>query len=220
MMKIFIVLVLVMILGSCSGTHINNESVSKQVKTVNNNVKNQKSIDSQMAVGDRPDSGQAGPTFKEVLADRISSYNKVEYIDKMIVDGKDTIQLHETYYCLHDSSLFVPKQYLWGGDKTKDFRTNNFATKIVVICKKDTVLNKVFERDDFNSALSDQLKKFAIIFDAGYLGYNKEKEEFALSYSISIPLTDLGVPAYIIIDKKGNYKILDEYANMDAYKKN
>jgi len=28
-------------------------------------------------------------------------------------------------------------------------------------------------------------------------------------------MTDVGVPAYLIIDKKGNYKVWDEYADVN-----
>jgi hypothetical protein len=158
-------------------------------------------------------------TFDDVLTDLHTSYNKIEKIDKQVIDGKDTLQLHETYYCLHDSSLVIPKHYLWGGDKTKNFTANTFATKVIVINNRDTVLNKVFKRIDFDSALWDRLRRYAIIFSADYVGYNKAKHEFALGYSITIPLTDVGVSAAITVNKKGNYKILDEYAKMDDYRK-
>jgi len=162
-----------------------------------------------------------GVTFEDVLSELRASYNKIETIDKQIIDGKDTLQLHETYYCLHDSSLKVPGRYMgpWGRDTTKDFIANTFATKIIMIKNRDTVLNKVFKKREFDKVLWDRLQQYAIIFSAGYIGYSKNTGEFALGYSITIPLTDVGVPAEITVDKKGNYKILDEYAEFDGYKK-
>jgi len=211
--------IFILLLSNCNGKHTHKGFDNKTKDFVNDSIKNRKSIDSQMALADRPDSEQVGPSFKEVLADHLVSYNKVENIDKVVIDGNDTLQLHETYYCLHDSSLIVPKHYLWGGDTSKDFVTNNFATKIIVVNNKDTVLKKVFNKSEFNNTLFEEERKYAIIFNAGYVGYNKKKEEFALGYSITIPLTDVGVTAYITVDKKGNYKILDEYAKLDSYKK-
>jgi hypothetical protein len=218
--KIPISIVFIFLLASCHDKHSNKGFYNKPIETINDSIKNRRAIDSQMALGNRPDSEQAGPSFQEVLAERLAAYNKVENIDKLVIDGKDSLQLHETYYCLHDSSLMVPKHYMWGGDTTKDFVTHNFAAKVVVIKNKDTVLNRTFKKNDFNKTLFEALKKYAIIFDASYIGYNKEKGEFALGYSISIPLTDVGVPAYLVVDKKGNYKVLDEYAKMSEYKKN
>jgi hypothetical protein len=220
MNKILVALVSISLFARCSGNHSTQAFNSKPPETMSDSLKKRKFIDSQMALGDRPDSEQEGPSFKEVLADQLASYNKVENIDKSVIDGKDTLKLHETHYCLHDSSLSIPKKYMWGGNKTKDFVTNNFASKIVLIVNKDTVLNKVFNKRDFNNVIYDQLKKYAIVFNPGYIGYNKTKGELALGYSISIPLTDVGVPAYITIDKKGKITILNEYAKMDSYKKN
>jgi hypothetical protein len=160
-------------------------------------------------------------TFDDVLSALRASYNKIEKIDKQVIDGKDTLQLHETYYCLHDSSLKVPGRYMgpWGRDTTKDFIANTFAIKVIVIKNNDTILNKAFKKREFNKVVWNRLKQYAIIFNPDYIGYNTSKGEFALGYSITIPLTDVGAPAEITVDKKGNYKILDEYATFDGYTK-
>src|SRR5471030_1859824 len=135
MHKILIALILIGLLAGCRGNHAKNLLDKRQSKT--DSIKKQKVIDSQMALGDRPDSEQEGPTFKEVLDTLVGSYNKVENIDKTVIDGRDTLKLHETYYCLHDSALNVPKKYMWGGDKTKDLVTNNFASKVILTVNKD-----------------------------------------------------------------------------------
>lgn len=220
MRNFLIVFLCTLIFVCCNGKRPYREVEDKQIKPTNDSRNRRKTIDWQMALGDRPDDEQEGPSFKEVLSDLIASCNQVKYIDKAIINGGDTLRLKETYYCLHDSSLSVPKKYLWGGDTTKNFVTNNFASKLIVIHNRDTVFNKIFYKADFNQVISGQLKKYAILFNPDYLGYSKEKQEFAIGFSISIPLTDVGVPAYIVIDKKGNYRVLDQYAKIDRYKKN
>jgi Domain of unknown function (DUF4738) len=159
-------------------------------------------------------------TYDDVLSDLRASYGKIEKIDKLVIEGKDTLQIHETYYCLHDSSLRIPGRYLgpWGKDTTKDFIANTFATRIVLVVDNDTILNRMFKKADFDKYLFKQLRRYAIISEPNYIGYDKAKGEFALGYSLSIPLTDVGVPAYITIDKRGKYRVLDEYAKMDPYK--
>jgi hypothetical protein len=159
------------------------------------------------------------PTFAEVLADLRASYNKIEKINKQAIDGKDTIQLHETYYCLHDSSLRVPGAYMraWGKDSTKDFVANNFVSKLVIIKNRDTVFNKIITKSYFADILDDQLKKYAIIFDAGCMGYNQSKGGFMFGYSISIPLTDLGTAVHLIIDKNGKPNVIDNFTFINKY---
>src|SRR5665213_1541458 len=105
MRKILPALVFVWVFAGCRGNHNQNILNKRQSLTLTDSIKKQKRIDSQMALGDRPDSEHEGPTFKEVLDELLKSYNKIEHIDKTIIDGKDTLKLHETYYCLHDRSL-------------------------------------------------------------------------------------------------------------------
>jgi hypothetical protein len=212
MNKILNGLICVAFLASCNG---NPPVKNKSNNSVIDSIKNRKSIDSQMASGDRPDGGQEGPTFDEVKDDLLSKYNNVERIDTLMIIGKDSLHILEKYYCLHDSALVVPKKYLWGGDKSKDFVTHNFASNIVIIKNRDTIISKTFRVSDFNNVIFPEEKKYAILFSSNFLGYKKQYNSIVFGYSITIPLTDVGVPAYIAIDTKGGYKTLDEYVKMD-----
>jgi hypothetical protein len=216
MKNIAVALIIIAFFGSCGEKHIASNS---QARRVNDSVKSKRKADRQTVAAGKSENDDPEPSFEDVLAELRTAYNKVEHIDKTVIDGRDTLQLHETYYFLHDSSLIVPKLYVWGGDTTKDFTANTFATKIIVVNNRDTVLNKIFKKTDFDKVLWDRLQQYAIIFTADYIGYDESKGEFALGYSITIPLTDVGVPAAITVDKKGHYKILDEYAKMDGFKK-
>jgi len=216
MIKILLYLGIVLfILSGCDEHHATKNSSN----TANDSVQKQKAGDPKKIAKDQPEDDDPEPTYDEVKADLLGTYNKVENIEKTVVDGKDTLLLHCKYYCLHDSSLIIPANYDWSGKGKKEFITHNFASQIVLIKNKDTLLNKTFKKVDFKNALYAQLQKYAIMFSPDYGGYNKTKGEFAIDYSVSIPLTDVGVPAYIVIDKNGKYKVLDEYAKMDDYKK-
>ena len=166
-------------------------------------------------MGESPDNELAGPSFEEVKAGLLSSYNKIKHIDTLVTMGNDSLHIHEKYFCLHDSSLVIPKKYLWGGDTSKDFVTHNFASSILIIRNHDTIINKTFRVSDFNNAINPEQKHYAILFDPRFLGYEKQYDGIIFGYSISIPLTDVGVPAYIAVDKNGKYKILNEYAKVD-----
>jgi hypothetical protein len=163
-----------------------------------------------------PDStDESGPTFDEVKAELLSRYDKVEHIDTTIMVDGDSLHIHEKYYCLKDNAVLVPKKYLWGGDTTRDFVTHSWVTHITIIKNKDTIINKIFKKSDFNPVVNPEERKYAIIFDAGFEGYQKKNSSIMFGYSITIPLTDVGVPAYIAINKNGKYKMLDEYTKLD-----
>jgi hypothetical protein len=206
-MKKIISLLLISVAMSCTSKH----SIP-QIKASQDSIQKRKT-DSLMALGNRPDSEQDEPTFKKVLTEELASYNKIQNTDTLIFDGKDSMRVNCKFYCLHDSALVVPKNYLWGGDKSKDFITHNFAAKIILTKNRDTVLNKIFVKKDFTPALYKDLQKHATFVDFNFEGYNtKLKDKFLFGCSISIPLTDLGVPAYLAIDKSGKYEVLNQYA--------
>lgn len=163
----------------------------------------------------KDDSTSEDPTFGEVKAELVSRYNKIERIDTTVKAGGDTFYIHEKYYCLKDNSVVVPKKYLWGGDKTKDFVTHSFVSAIFVVKNRDTIINKIFRKSDFYPVINTEERKYAVIFSASFLGYRKHYDGIVFGYSITIPLTDVGVPAYIVIGNKGKYKMLDEYAKVD-----
>jgi len=211
MYKLFLGSICLILLASCNGRS------HKESKTnlIADSIHRQKLIDSQRALGSRPDSEEVEPSFEEVKNDLVSRYDTVERIDTTIVVGDDSLHVHEKYYCLKDNAVVVPKKYLWGGDKTKDFITHNFVSDIMVIKNKDTVINKIFTVKDFNSVIFPEERQYAILFNRSFHGYDKLQNGLVFGYSITIPLTDAGRPAYIAISKNGGYKILDEYAKFE-----
>lgn len=215
MKKVAMLLISVIFLTNCSNSH-SPRSKKNIIAIVNkDSIKKQQAVDSMMKLGDRPDTEQEGPTFDEVKLDLLSSYNKIERIDTMVIIGNDSLHIREKYYCLHDSTRIIPKKYLWGGDTSKDFVTHNFASNILIIKNHDTIINKTFRVSDFNKAINPEEKKYATVMFPNFSGYKKKYNSVIFCYSITIPLTDVGVSACIAIDLNGQYKILDEYAKIN-----
>jgi len=207
MYKLLIGSICLIFLASCNGN--SHQAAKSNLKS--DSTDGQKMADSNI----QPDSDEMGPSFDEVKNELLSRYDKVERIDTTIVIDDDSLHIHEKYYCLKDNAVIVPKKYLWGGDKTKDFITHNFVSDITVIKNKDTVINKIFTVKDFNSAIFPEERQYAILFNRSFHGYDKLHNGLVFGYSITIPLTDVGRPAYIAINKNGGYKILDEYAKFE-----
>jgi hypothetical protein len=214
-MKNLILFFILVALAACSGDH-------KKQKPDGNNVLKAKidSLDRKEANASKIPVDALGPTFEKVLAELKAKYDKIEKIDKQVIDGKDTFQIHQTYYCLHDSSLIVPRRYLWGGDTTKDFTTHTFASKIVLVNNGDTVLNRVFKKADFDNVMWVPLRTYAYMFDADFIGYDKNQREFAFGFTLDIPLTDVGLPAFVVVGQKGDYRVMDEYFEIERFRKN
>ena len=206
-------LCLVLLQAGCGEKHVSTDSQSRRLK---DSVKPRKQPTQQDAIADTTENNDS-ESFEEVLADFLASYNKIEKTDKQVISGSDTLHLHETYYCLHDSSLIIPKRYLWGGDTTKDFIANTFVSKIILLKNKDTVFNKIITKSYFNAILDEQQKKYAVLFGGGSGKYNEAKGGFMFGFSVSIPLTDLGTAVHLVIDKNGKEKIMDDFTFINKY---
>jgi len=180
--------------------------------SVKDSISKQKAIDAQMAQGDRPDSEQEAPSPAEEKKRIASNYDNIKRIDTTLIKGSDSLHLHLKYYCLKNSTLTVPKSY---SNAQKDFVTHPYASNILLINGKDTVLNKQFQATDFNAFFTDNfggnLKKYGSILMPTLSRKNKDDGQLILAYSLAIPSTDIGKGMFLIISKKGDYKIVEHY---------
>jgi hypothetical protein len=199
---------LVLILALCLGCHYSNLTANNKLS---DSLKPKNSVSRDTIP---PDTGEQFPTYNEVKAQLFNAYGRVKQIDTTIIDNNDTLTVHFKYYCLHDSSVVVPARYVdgnWDEAPKKDFIANNFASKISITKNRDTIFNKVIYKKDFDPVVNPEERKYAIMFDASFERYHQAKGLFLFGYTITIPMTDVGVPATLSVDKKGLATFHDEY---------
>ncbi|TFF38772.1 hypothetical protein [Mucilaginibacter psychrotolerans] len=141
------------------------------------------------------------------------TYDNVEVIDTVFDSGKERIGLRVKYYCLKDSNIVIPKRY-YDAENPTDFITHPFVSNVILLNGTDTVLNKQFTAKDFYPFFKDPfvgaLKKYGSLLGPG-VSHRNDEDSFEVSYSLSIPATDLGIPVGVIIQKNGDYKIKTGY---------
>jgi len=176
-------------------------------------VYNKKAVDSLIRAGViSPDSLPDLPPTQAEERKRISkSYDDVKVIDSIFIVGSDTLHFYSKRYCLKNSNIVVPKSYDSERNNPTAFVTHPFATDILLLRDKDTVMNKQFRAGDFNPYYVDKwggnLKKYGSILDIGLDRRNKDRNRIIVDVSLSIPSTDIGSGVYLIIKKDGSYRI-------------
>ena len=140
-------------------------------------------------------------------------YDKIKVIDSTFISDKDTLHFHLKYYCLKDSNLVIPKFYDTDNKIPKEFITHPFVADISLKNNGHTVLNKQFKASDFAPFFEDNfggnLKKYGSLLPFQLSKENKDKNRILLTFSYSIPVTDLGIGLYLIIYRNGSYKVVE-----------
>jgi len=88
----------------------------------------------------------------------------------------------------------------------KVLRHTTLLKIFVIISNGDTILKKTITKKDFLDKLPQYLKNYAVIFEPKFEGYDNDKDVFDFSFSVSIPLTDVGQLMNLSINRNGHIR--------------
>jgi hypothetical protein len=194
--QIIIFLSIILITNQCnnsSDSHITSESNdSLKPEIVKNN--NEKRINDTM---DEDDS------TGDIINEYIKEYQKKVAFDTSYIVNTDTFRVNFKHYCLMDSSIIVPKKYveIYGLDS---FVTHNFESELKVRKNDNLVFNKIIKKHQFDKYLDDNLRKYGALL---YPEASIKNTLLEIDYSISIPLTDVGVRIEMTVNSDGKVEI-------------
>ena len=143
--------------------------------------------------------------LSEILASYIESYKNTISVDTTYRSGNDTVRVQFSYRCLMDSSIVVPRRYveMYGMDK---FVTHNFASSIIIQKNRKTVVDRKIVKSDFNAVLEEHLKEYGTLLYP-YIYYYADSVR--VNYSLSFPLTDVGIGVSAVIRKDSSVSFSD-----------
>ncbi|WP_431213562.1 hypothetical protein ACQ86N_01155 [Puia sp. P3] len=137
--------------------------------------------------------------LQTIYNDCIAEYTKTVLVDTSFLLGEDLYNLHAEHRCLMDSAIRVPKPYT-RIYKLDSFVTHNFATQVRLTRNGKTILERSIHKSDFDGHLDPYLRKYGAL---RHPNFELKDGKILLQYSISIPLTDVGIGAYADMDKEG-----------------
>ncbi|MBO9203992.1 MULTISPECIES: hypothetical protein [Niastella] len=119
--------------------------------------------------------------------------------DTVFIMGKDSVSLAFNHNCTGDS-FPLPAKYL---ETYKLDRFTGHSLKSDIAVKKNgvNVLNKRIEKGDFESLIDGNLKEYGVLL---YPHIGAVGDTIYIDYSISIPLTDIGIGVRASILKDGS----------------
>jgi hypothetical protein len=122
-------------------------------------------------------------------------------------EGKrgEEIRIAGKYYCVLNSELSIPEKLI--PDNKQEFKTHEFATDILIISNRDTILRKTITVKDFNGNIPSNLSEYGVLSEPVFIGYNEKDDQFDFHFGISIPLTNIAVSRIAGIKRDGELVI-------------
>jgi hypothetical protein len=147
-------------------------------------------------------------SYETLKKEYMQNYSKTIKFDTIIVDkSQNNIKISTKYYCLFDNRVTIPKKYAWEDViEGKDFITHNYCQDVKVTMNDKVIFDKVITKEFFKDKIYTELKQYGVLLYPSF-NYDTKNEISNLSYSISIPLTDIGIGVKISIDNNGKEKI-------------
>lgn len=177
---------------------------AKQNKT-SNNIDRVKSYSGNTIKKSPKDDKSNDNDIKESQSDTrkefIKLYSQPIFIDTFFVDNGKKYEILFHHFSTMDS-LIVPATYNF--DTNKDFTSHNFISELILLSNKDTLFNKQITKSIFGKFLDSSLIKYAVLL---YPNFYIVNDSIEIDYSITIPVTDVGIGVVIKFDKNGNYII-------------
>jgi hypothetical protein len=170
----------------------------------NSEVKSKNTNDSS-SISKAIDTTQDEENEPDYRKEYIETYSKKISIDTAFIQDGKKYRIIFNHFCTMDSGLIVPAKYNF--DTKKDFLTHNFKSDLTLIQEKDTLFRKQIIKSDFDPVLYSALKQYATL-QSPILEI--KNVSILIHYSISIPVTDVGIAAIIEFDKSGNFKVKDK----------
>lgn len=198
-------IILILLVCSCINQDKKNDDNKNSDILNRSNEKDMSSTSDNLTIEEN-----SSPDFSRMRNDYVRNYKNVIVYDTTFFDSSDSIMAKVKYYCSFDSSIVIPAKYIFDGELEK-FVTHNFLSENLALFNKDTVFNSQVNKETFKSLLSDELIDYGVLLSPSPIRYDSIEKKIIFHYSVSIPITDIGTSATLMVDSLGTTEIVQYY---------
>ncbi|MBS1662276.1 MAG: hypothetical protein JST68_14625 [Bacteroidetes bacterium] len=125
----------------------------------------------------------------KILKDYIEGYKKTIEVDTSFNFNEKKLEIVFKHYCTYDSALHLPSRYVrvYGLEK---FVTHNFKSTIKISLGESIIIDTVISKELFKDEIFEEEEMYGALL---YPSLSFSKKDVTVDYSISVPLTDVGV---------------------------
>ncbi|OCX52684.1 hypothetical protein BEL04_14655 [Mucilaginibacter sp. PPCGB 2223] len=202
-MKNIAVILFCVFLAACAGN--DRGPVIKPAKSITD------SIDKTFDTNNKDSVAEPDPSPAEILKECLANYKTVTVVDTTLATDSGALHIRLKHYCAYDSGIILPEKYtnMFG---LKSFAANNFVTDVLLSRNFKPVYAGRISRNDFLPLADESLKNYgALLFMSHKVQLSRSRLGFVISYSFTIPLTDVGRNVAIAIEPTGARQVFDSY---------
>jgi len=139
----------------------------------------------------------------KIIQDYKMEYQKIIRIDTVVSYKNKKFEIKFDHHCLFDSLIKIPTKYVsYLG--LREFITHNFESHLTVESNESTLLDTMINKKLFENLLFEELRKYGVLL---YPNFSIKNDSMSVDYSISVPLTDVGIAASINYSFYGALKV-------------
>lgn len=151
----------------------------------------------------KTDTGLAQTDLHKELQDYIKAYNDTLRIDTLLEYNHEKFKIIFKHYCAYDSALHLPNKYI-GIYGLKEFTTHDFKSTLKISSGEILIIDTTITKEMFMDKIFEEEKSYGALL---YPHLSFSDKGVTIDYSISIPLTDVGVGASLECGYDGKLSI-------------
>jgi hypothetical protein len=136
-----------------------------------------------------PENGADSLNLNSVLHNYLGAYRDTLKRDTSFLSEGQILRVTFKHYCTFDSLVLIPEKYvrIYG---LKSFKTHDFQSSLQIVFGGKIVIDTIIKKVMFRNLLNDEEVKYGTLL---YPVINFGSKSTIIDYSISVPLTDVGV---------------------------
>ncbi len=177
-----------------------SETANNDTSTVDSNYLNSVEMGRKDSVGASSDTDTV---VADIINEYVKGYHNKKDFDSTYISNGDIVQVDFRHYCVFDNAITVPKKYvsIYGLEK---FVTHNFESTLKITNGDKVVIDTIIKKSQFNDYLDEPLRTYGVLL---YPEVRVKDAILNIDYSVSVPLTDVGVRMEVRIDSQGGVDV-------------
>jgi hypothetical protein len=144
------------------------------------------------------------PALADIMSGYLAEYKNDHHFDTTLTIGNDVYHIVFKHTCMFDSAVILPAKYV-SLYRLQQFVTHNFTSVVSIYKNNNLAVERHITKDLFRPQAGSSLAQYGVLLYP-YIKIS-ENSFLKIDYSLSIPLTDVGLGVSVSFTKEGGMQL-------------